>query len=244
MGSPRPLIGICARMTPVTWHGFDIEATLVLQTYVDPVTAAGCMPVLLPVLPGVEHAIGRLDGLLLPGGRDLSPVTYGATAHEKTNPKADQADDAIELAILDRALSAGLPMLGICRGLQLLNVLRGGTLHQHLPEIIGDTSHQPARGSYGPQLLKLLPGSHIDNIFGGQATEVPCHHHQAIDQVGTGLVASAWAQDGVIEAVEATDHPFAVGVQWHADRAEDQRPFLALAEAAGLATIAPGGSDA
>jgi putative glutamine amidotransferase len=210
----------------------EIVATFTMQAYLDPIVAAGGAPVLLPLLPGFEHDIERLDGLLLPGGRDMAPATYGATAHPKTNPKADPAEDAAELALLERALSAGLPVLGICRGLHLLNVLRGGTLHQHLPEITGTNDHQPERGTYGTQVLTLQPDSRIAVIFGGETTQVPCHHHQAAGHLGTGLTATAWAPDGTIEAIEATDHPFAIGVQWHADQANDNRPFQALANAA------------
>jgi putative glutamine amidotransferase len=226
-----PVIGICARAAQVTWLKFELSATLVPQAYVDLLSAAGCMPVLLPLLPGVEDMIDRLDGLLLPGGADVDPALYGATAHAKTSG-VSRATDAAELALLWRALSAGLPFFGICRGLQVLNVLCGGTLHQYLPDITGDTGHQPQPGSFGAQLLDLLPGSHIAGIFGGETAEVRCYHHQAIDKLGDGLVVTARARDGIIEAVEATDHPFAVAVQWHADQIADERPFLAFAEAA------------
>jgi putative glutamine amidotransferase len=227
----RPVIGICARTAPVTWLKFDMLATLIPQVYVDLLASAGCAPVLLPLQPGIEHIIGRLDGLLLPGGGDVDPALYGATAHPKTGG-VSQATDAAELALLEGALSTGLPFFGICRGLQVLNVLRGGTLHQYLPEITGSSGHQPEPGAFGTQSLNLQPGSHIAGIFGGDTAEVSCYHHQSIDQLGTGLVTTAWAKDGIIEAVEAVDHPFAVGVQWHADQIGDERPFLAFAEAA------------
>jgi putative glutamine amidotransferase len=235
----RPVIGISAlTAVPVAWQGSEVTATLSAPAIVDPIVAAGCTPVLLPLLPGVEQAISRLDGLLLPGGADVDPALYGATAHPEAG-RVSPANDAAELALLERALAAGLAILGICRGLQLLNIVRGGTLHQNLPEITGNRGHQPAPGipgtpgsPFGPQRLKLRPGSHVTAMFGGETAEVPCHHHQAVDRLGAGLVATAWAADGVIEAVEAVDHPFAVGVQWHADAAGDERPFLALAEAA------------
>lgn len=229
--SRRPVIGVCARAAKVNWLNFDLDATLVPQAYVDLLDSAGCMPVMLPLLPGVEQLIDRVDGLLLPGGGDLDPALYGATPHPKTGG-VSQATDAAELALLKRALSTRLPFFGICRGLQVLNVLRGGTLHQYLPDLIGDNGHQPKPGSFGKQRLKLQPGSNIARIYGGETTEVPCFHHQAIDQLGNGLVATAEAQDGIIEAIEAVDHPFAVAVQWHADQIADERPFAALAEAA------------
>lgn len=230
-GGRRPVIGVCARQAQVNWLKFDLSATLVPQPYVDLLSAAGCLPVLLPLVPGIEDVTGRLDGLLLPGGADVDPALYGAVAHPKTSG-VSQATDAAELALLDRALSTGLPFFGICRGLQVLNVLRGGTLHQYLPDITGDTGHQPRPGSYGTQVLDVRPGSHIAGIYGAETAEVACYHHQAIDRLGAGLVVTATAGDGIIEAVEAADHPFAVAVQWHADQSADERPFLAFAEAA------------
>jgi putative glutamine amidotransferase len=231
-----PVIGVCAREAQVTWLKFDLAATLVPQAYVDLLSAAGCMPVLLPLLPGVENLLDRLDGLLLPGGADMDPALYGATAHPQTRG-VSKTTDAAELALLERALGTGLPFFGICRGLQVLNVLRGGTLHQYLPDITGDTGHQPQPGSFGAQLLELRPGSHIAGIFGSETAQVSCYHHQAIDQLGDGLVVTARARDGIVEAVEAVDHPFAIAVQWHADQIADERPFLAFAEAARQASV-------
>jgi putative glutamine amidotransferase len=210
---------------------FDVSCTLVPQAYVEFLSAAGCMPVLLPLIPGVEDVIDRLDGLLLPGGADVDPARYGAPPHPETKG-VSQVTDAAEFAMLERALDTGLPFFGICRGLQVLNVLRGGTLHQFLPDILGDTSHQPRPGTFGTQHMELKPGSNLASIYGGEATEVPCFHHQAIDRLGDGLVVTAKAKDGIVEAVEVLGHPFAVAVQWHADQIADDRPFLAFAEAA------------
>jgi putative glutamine amidotransferase len=226
----RPVIGICARVAPITMVNVEMLATLMPQVYVDLLDSAGCAPVLLPPLPGIEDTLDHIDGLLLPGGIDVDPALYGATRHPETG-MISQDLDAVEMALLERALEIGMPFFGICRGMQVLNVLRGGTLHQYLPEIIGNSGHEPAPGTFGTQVLNLQPGSHIAGALGGKA-EVPCHHHQAIDRLGTGLVTTAWAQDGVVEAVEAVDYPFAVGVQWHADQIGDVRPFQAFAEAA------------
>jgi putative glutamine amidotransferase len=227
----RPVIGICARVAAVTWLNFDVTATLLPRMYTDLLASVGCTPVLLPLTPGIGQVIGRLDGLLLPGGGDVDPARYGAAPHPKT-AGVDASTDAAEFALLEAALRTGVPFLGICRGLQVLNVLRGGTLHQYLPDLTGNATHEPRPGEFGTQQLKLQPGSHLARIFGGGTTEVPCFHHQAIDRLGTGLTATAWAQDGVVEAVEAAGHPFAVGVQWHADKIGDERPFLAFAGAA------------
>lgn len=234
----RPVIGICARTAPVTLQGVDMTVSLALQSHVDFLASAGCAPVLLPLLPGVEHIVGQLDGLLIPGGPDLDPTLYGGTAHPKTRGASPVVDRA-ELALVKGVLSAGLPILAICRGMQLLNVHRGGTLHQHLPEITGDDGHCPETEAFtfGAHRLDLKSGSRIAGILGDDdKPETSCHHHQAIDQIGTGLIATAWAPDGIIEVVEATDHPFAIGVQWEAGQTEDQRLHLALAEAAGRAS--------
>jgi putative glutamine amidotransferase len=137
-----PVIGICARTAPVTLQGINLTVSLALQSHVDYLDSVGCAPVLLPLLPGGERIIGQLDGLLVPGGPDLDPALYGGTPHRKTRG-GSPVTDAAELALVENALSAGLPILAICRGMQVLNVLRGGTLHQHLPEITGNDAHRP-----------------------------------------------------------------------------------------------------
>jgi putative glutamine amidotransferase len=229
----RPVIGICARTAPVTLQGIEMTVSLTFQPHVDLLASADCTPVLLPLLPGIEHIIGRLDGLLVPGGPDLGPALYGGTAHPRTRA-GSPVMDAAELALVEGTLNAGLPLLAVCRGMQLLNVQRGGTLHQHLPEITGNDGHCPETEAFtlGRHPLDLKPGSRIAEIFGDDSPETSCHHHQAIDRMGTGLTATAWAPDGIIEAVEVIDHPFAVGVQWEADQTGDERLHLALAEAA------------
>src|SRR5579863_7373502 len=236
--SPRPVIGICARTAPVTMHGTGLIVSLTLQAHVDFLAADGCTPVLLPLVPGIDQAVGQLDGLLVPGGPDVDPALYGAGDHPMTRG-ANPVTDAIELDLIEAALGAGLPLLAICRGLQLLNVRYGGTLHQHLPEITGDDSHCPRTPAYtlGRHRLAVESGSLIAGILADGARQSACHHHQAIDQLGAGLVATAVAQDGVIEAVEAAGHPFALGVQSEAGQTEDNRLHLALAQAARRAGV-------
>ena len=225
------MIGIGAHAGPVKIAVFDKHATFVPQEFVDRLVAAGCLPVLLPPLPEIEVVVRRLDGLLLLAGPDVDPASYRAQRHPKIGRVLPERD-AFEFAILDAALTAGLPILGICRGLQLLNVLRNGTLHQHLPDVTGHDRHLPGVGLYGAEPVRLQPGSQIAGVLGGDTAVVPCHHHQAVDRLGHGLIATAWAQDGTVEAIEATDHPFAVGVQWHAEEGTGDEIFAALAGAA------------
>jgi putative glutamine amidotransferase len=214
-------------------QGIDVTVDFLVHTHVDLLAAAGCMPVLLPLVPEVERIVDLLDGLLLAGGPDVDPKLYRATAHP-TIRAVGGGVDAAELALTEPALSAGVPFLGICRGMQLLNVHRGGTLYQYIPEIVGHDGHLPDPEvlKLGKQRLDLKPGSQIAMILGEDTPDATCHHHQAVDQVGTGLVATAWAPDGIIETIEAVDHPFAVGVQWEAHYADDARLYQAFAEAA------------
>jgi putative glutamine amidotransferase len=237
-----PVIGISAYSEKARWGVWDTGAVLLPQRYCAQVAAAGGVPVLLPPLPGIERAVGRLDGLVLSGGADVDPGRYGADAHELTyGVRPDR--DAAEAALLAAALERGLPLLGICRGLQVINVARGGTLHQHLPDLVGHTDHGPTPGGYGSHPVRVAPGSRLAGVLGRTETEgVPTHHHQAIDRLGDGLTAVAWTADGVIEAVEldAPGCPFALAVQWHPEAASDLSLFRALIAAASVtAALAP-----
>ncbi len=227
----RPVIGISANAERARWAGWQERATLVPHAYVDRVAAAGCVPVVLPPVAGAERVVGRLDGLLLSGGGDLDPALYAARPHPRT-ARVNAQRDATELALLRAAFDAGLPVLAICRGLQLLNVLRGGTLLQHLPETVGHDGHAPAPAEYGQRAVRVIPGSRVAEIARRDALNVRCHHHQAIERLGAGLTVTARCDDGVIEAVELGGYPFAVGVQWHPEVSGDHSLFLALAEAA------------
>jgi putative glutamine amidotransferase len=188
--------------------------------------------VLLPPLPGVAAAVDRLDGLLLTGGGDIDPGTYGAQPHPRT-ARVSAPRDAAELELLDAAMSAGLPVLGVCRGMQLVNVARGGTLCQHLADGAG---HTPVPGTFGSHPVRVAPGTRLAGILGanGDGVDVPTAHHQAVDRLGEGLVATAWTGDGVIEAVEpsAGGDPFLLAVQWHPEAGTDPRVIEALVAAA------------
>jgi gamma-glutamyl-gamma-aminobutyrate hydrolase PuuD len=203
------------------------------MSYVDSVVAAGGVPVLLPpVAGGAAEAVEAVDAVVLSGGADVEPRRYGAVPHPATVSRPDR--DAFELAVLRAALSRGRPVLAICRGMQLLNVACGGTLHQHLPECrAGSRAHQPAPGQFGANRVRVLPGSRLERILGGPAT-VPCHHHQAVRALGAGLHAVAWAADGTVEALEHPGNGFVLGVQWHPEepRPGGSRLFGALVRAA------------
>jgi gamma-glutamyl-gamma-aminobutyrate hydrolase PuuD len=177
------------------------------------------------------QVLGVLDGLVITGGPDLDPDRYAAARHAKTGPPRPERD-TWELGLAQGALAVGLPLLAICRGLQVLNVALGGTLHQHLPDVVGHDGHRPAVGQMGTTAVSMQPGSIFSEIL-GPTTSVLCHHHQAIDRVGAGLRPLGYASDGTIEAVECTGHPFALGIQWHPeDDPGDDRLFAALAAAA------------
>ena len=230
--SRQPLIGLSAYCEEARWAHWHKPAMLLPANYAEQVAAAGGIPVLLPPLPGVAAAVGRLDGLLLTGGGDIDPARYGAQPHPRTG-RVSVLRDAAELELLDAAMAAGLPVLGVCRGMQLLNVARGGTLCQHLPD---DAGHTPAPGTFGWHPVRVAAGTRLAGILGpdGDGVDVPTAHHQAVDRLGEGLVATAWAQDGVIEAVEpsAAGDPFLLAVQWHPEAGADPRLIKALVAAA------------
>jgi putative glutamine amidotransferase len=234
-----PLIGISCYRQQARWGAWDLRASLLPDRYVSSVAAAGGIPVLLPPVPLVEEAVPRLDAIILAGGGDIDPARYGAERDPHCGPSSDERDGA-ELALAAAGLAAGVPVLGICRGLQVLNVALGGTLHQHLPDLKGHDGHSPEPAGYGAHEVSVAPGSRLAAILNRTdltdhlPVVVPTHHHQAIDALGTGLAATAWATDGTIEAAELDParHPFVVAVQWHPEAGEDLSLFRALVAAA------------
>lgn len=222
-----PLIGISTYLERTRFGVWDLPAAVLPRGYLDGVVAAGGTPVLLPPAGDRTPAqLSRMDGLVIAGGADIDPSRYGATREPATGPPRPDRDTA-EWALIEHALTLGIPLLGVCRGMQLLNVVLGGTLHQHLPQVVGNTDHLPRPGTFGRVRVKIAPDSRLAGIL-GEPVEVHCHHHQSLDRLGTGLVPAAWAGDGTVEAVELADR-FVVGVQWHpeADGA-DRRLFEAL----------------
>jgi putative glutamine amidotransferase len=225
---------------------WDVRASFLPSIYFEGVTLAGGIAVLLPPQPVDDGIAARvldgLDGLVITGGKDVDPSRYGQPAHPKTDePRQDR--DAWEFALLDGALRRGMPVLGICRGAQVLNVALGGTLHQHLPDVVGHTRHRAGNAEFSTSRVDVMPGTRLAALIGEYSDE-QCYHHQAIAELGDGLVVSARDADGVVEAVELPyDHnsgaPFVLAVQWHPEeRLSDLRLFAGLVEAATARTNA------
>ncbi len=230
-GQPQR-IGLTTSMERARHGAWDEESALLPMSYVSAVIRSGGWPILLPPAPvDAERVVALLDGLVVTGGPDVDPAVYGATAHPQTGrPRSER--DSWETSLCRAALAADIPLLAICRGLQVLNVTQGGTLHQHLPEVVGHSRHRVALGQMQTNLVTLRPGSAVASILGPES-EGLCHHHQAIDQLGAGLEPVGFAADGTVEAVEVEGKLFALGVQWHPeDNPDDDRLFQALLEAA------------
>jgi gamma-glutamyl-gamma-aminobutyrate hydrolase PuuD len=233
-----PLIGVSTYVADAAWGSWKRPAAVLPESYYELVGSAGGRPLLLPPLRtaptgpgfGAAEVVAALDGLVLTGGGDVDPSAYGETAGSHLGG-VDPVRDGSEQALLAAALAVELPVLAICRGLQILNITCGGTLHQHLPDVVGHDAHRQAPSVFGEVKVTTTPGSATAAIFGTSAT-VLCSHHQSIDRLGTGLTPTAFADDGVIEAVELAGTRFVVGVQWHPEEGGDQRPFAALVEAA------------
>jgi putative glutamine amidotransferase len=214
-----------------------IEVALATQ-YPDAIERAGGIPVIVPLLrpDAIAALLDCVDGVCLPGGPDLQPSVYGEEPHPELGPTEPRVD-AVELALVRLADRRKLPILGICRGMQLLNVARGGTLHQHLPDIVGtDLQHrQPEHGSITTHRVETAPHGRIRATLGGPTLEVNSFHHQAVRALGKDLIATAWAEDGTIEAIEQPGERLVVGVQWHAEGLSPHAPlFEALIDAAAV----------
>lgn len=236
--SRQPLIAVSTYRQQAVTGVWDVEAAFLPAVYFASVTATGAGAVLLPPQPATPDVIDRIldgvDGLVIAGGRDVNPARYG----QEPGPFTDSPDvlrDEWETALLEGALRRDLPVLAICRGLQVLNVLKGGTLHQHVPDVVGHDRYQVGGGKYTEMTMDVVPGSKLASALGG-ATDVVGHvyHHQAIDTVGDGLTVSARSSDGIVEAVDIDGASFGIAVQWHpevtADR--DARLFESLTTAA------------
>jgi len=231
MDSRRPVIGITSYAQDARWGVWNEPAVLIPLAYVDAVERAGGRAVVIPPAEdGIEETLAVLDGVVFSGGADVDPSRYGAEPHPETDtPQARR--DAAEMALLEAALDRDMPVLAICRGVQLLNVARGGDLVQHLPEEVGNDDHKQVPGEFAVHPVEVKQGTRLASIV-GERSDVTSHHHQGLGRVGEGLVETAWAADGTLEAVEDPDKRFAVGVQWHPEAGDDAALFDALVEQA------------
>lgn len=236
--SGRPVIGVTSYVEPASWSAWrDVPAALVPHAYVRQVAAVGGIAVIVPPLPedasddDARDILRRVDGLIIAGGADVESGRYGAAPHPSAQlPRRDR--DASELMLARVTAAEGIPLLGVCRGMQVMAVAAGGELEQNLPDRLGSTRHAPGRGRYGSHGVRIAEGSRLHDILGDEVT-VPTYHHQGV-VAAPGYRLCAWADDGVLEAFEHPDEPFRIGVQWHPEAGDDPRLFLRLVEAARL----------
>lgn len=236
----RPVIGIAAARETVSFSWWAVEADFMTSHYAEAIQAAGGRAVLLPLDPldavHPHEAIAPLDGLIIPGGADLDPSHYGHDPHRALGPTSELLD-TVQLALTRAAIETDLPLLGICRGMQVLNVAAGGTLHQHVPDLFdGSEEHRRVPGSldvHNAHDVDLEPGSLAEVAAGGERASTRSHHHQAVDRVGDGLVVTArHTDDGLIEAIESPALRYCLGVQWHPEVDPDSRVIASLVAAA------------
>ena len=240
----RPAIGICTVQERARWSHWDQVAVLLPRSYVDAVQRAGGLALMVPPDPALvsdpDEVLDRLDGLILAGGADIDPASYGARPDPSTGRTYPERD-ACEIALARGALERDLPLLGICRGMQLINVATGGTLHQHLPDHVGHEEHRRAVGTFEgtDHDVRLEPGSLAARAAAEELHPTKSHHHQGVDRLGEGLVVSGWSViDDLPEAIELPDRRFALGVQWHPEVDERSRLVTALVEEARAARLA------
>ncbi|MEW6637416.1 MAG: gamma-glutamyl-gamma-aminobutyrate hydrolase family protein [Actinomycetota bacterium] len=229
----RPNIGVTAATETVSygvWRG--VPAIISPARYVQAVQRAGGRPILLPPDPDdaedPREVLALIDALILTGGAgDLDPALYGEEPHPETGPVQEERD-AYELALARAAIERRMPVLGICRGMQVLNVAYGGRLEQHLPDVLGHEEHRHTPGTFADHEVSLVPGSLAARAAGSELTPVKSHHHQGIGEVGEGLVVTGKAEDGTIEAIEDPSCPFVLGVLWHPEEDENSRIIKTL----------------
>lgn len=227
----RPRIGVTTYLETASWGVWSRPAAIVPGVYLDAVIRSGGVPLLLPPVGTDESVIALLDGLLLIGGADLDPRLYDAESDPATSGTRPERD-AHEVRLFREALDRRVPILGICRGAQLITAALGGTLHQHLPDLLGHEAHRPEPGVFGTTTVRTRPGTLADGILGPEA-KVPCYHHQGLAEVATPLVDTAWADDGLVEAVELPGETWVLGVQWHPEEnPDDLRLFEGLCKVA------------
>ena len=229
------MVGLTTYLEQAQTGVWDVRAGFLPAAYFQGITRAGGVALLLPPQPVdcdiAERVLDGLDGLVITGGKDVDPAAYGQPPHPATDEPGRQRD-AWEFTLLRAALKRGLPVLGICRGAQVLNVALGGTLHQHLPDVIGHNGHRAANAVFTTLPVRTVPGTRLATLV-GDSIDAQCYHHQAIAELGEGLMVSAWDADGVVEALELPGDGFVLAVQWHPEETlDDLRLFAAIVEAA------------
>jgi putative glutamine amidotransferase len=245
---PRPVIGVCTSLVQAAWSVWNQRAALTPYGYITAIHRAGGLAVMIPPDPEFERdpdqVLDLIDGLILAGGNDIDPSAYGAEPHAETKAIVPERDQS-ELALVRRAWERDMPVLGICRGMQLLNVSRGGTLLQHLPDEVGHGDHRINPGSFdgADHDVQLDKESLAARAAGEEVHVTKSHHHQGVDVVGEGLRVSGHSAlgDELPEAVEAPDRRFVLGVQWHPEvdpRSRVVRSFVRAAARAPLAAAA------
>jgi putative glutamine amidotransferase len=232
------LIGLCTALERAQFGVWDRDAVLLARSYVEAVQRAGGVALMLPpdaaVAADPDRVLDLLDGLILAGGRDVDPATYGAERHPDTDVSRTERDE-FEIALARRAMERDVPLLGICRGMQLMNVARGGTLVQNLPEHVGHEDHRRSLGTFegNDHPVHLADGSLAARAAGELRHATLSHHHQGIDRVGDGLRVTGWSDDDELpEALEDPDLQFALGVQWHPEADDESRVVAALVDEA------------
>jgi putative glutamine amidotransferase len=229
----RPLIGLTTYRERARWGVWDTRADLLPTVYARGIEAAGGLPVLLPPTDAAAEAaaavVARIDGLVVSGGADVAPARYDAEPHDMTTTWRDDRD-AWEIALIDAAARAGLPALGVCRGMQVMAVAAGGSLEQHLPDVLGHEEHSPGGDRFGSTSVRVEHRSRLGSLV-GDSLDVHCHHHQAV-AVHPGFAPVAWAGDGTLEAMELPGDRFCLAVQWHPEMAVDAGLFGGLVDAA------------
>jgi putative glutamine amidotransferase len=238
----RPVIGICAAIETARWAAWELLVNLSPRTYSLAVQRAGGIALILPpddaVAESPDELLDMIDALVLAGGSDIDPGSYGAQPHPETRGTRPERD-RFELALGTRALERDMPVLGICRGMQMLNVIQGGTLNQHVRDIVYNDLHRHTPGAFVDHAVRLDPGSLAAAVVGAELTEVKSAHHQGVEELGEGVVASGYADDGLVEAIELPEKDFAVGVLWHPEEDERSRVVGALVEQARTRRKAP-----
>ena len=222
----RPVIGLSTYVEPARWGAWEVPAALLHEWYVDAVRDAGGRPVLLPPDSNDDDVLDRIDGLILIGGADVGPANYGAEPHPTVDaPRVER--DASELLLCRGARARDLPLLGICRGMQVMAIAHGGSLIQDLPDAGYGLVHREVPGSFTEHAVRFAPGSRIADIYGVPTLSTNSSHHQGIADPGS-LVPTGWTRDGLVEVLEAPESRFAVGVQWHPEHPDRRNLELPL----------------